>query len=284
MGMMGASLALALKSMKTFGGRISGVVRSEASAGYIREMGWCNAVYTASQPELGHVIRSLEADTLFVVGLPVGSCVDYLPGLRGLPFLVTDMSSTRRSVEEAAAGVRFVGSHPICGSEDTGPRAAREALFEKRLCIVTKAPHSIEEDTNSIVSFWSTLGMDVMQMEASAHDSIWAYLSHGPHILSGMLAHWGFSTDVQSALLKAPVPLTGGGFRDMVRIAGSNPEMWLDIIRTNGDQIKRVLVEFRAELDQLIQGFDGKTDIEWKTWITEARRKRNRLCGYPEDK
>lgn len=284
MGMMGASLALALKNMDGFAGRISGVVRSEASAQYIREMGWCDSVYTADQPELTHVIRSLDADTLFVVGLPVGSCVSYLPVLRGLPFLVTDMSSTRRTVQEAATGVRFVGSHPICGSEDTGPRAARPALFEKRLCIVTEAPHSLEEDTRRIVSFWKDLGMDVMQMDASAHDSIWAYLSHGPHILSGMLAHWGLSADVTAALSSAPVPLTGGGFRDMVRIAGSNPEMWLDIIRTNGDQIKRVLSEFRSELDHLIQGFDGRTDAEWKTWIVEARRKRNRLCGYPEDK
>ena len=284
MGMMGASLALALRKFDGFGGRISGVVRSRASFDYVTEMGWCDSVYMAAQPEVDHVIRSLEPGTLFVVGLPVGSCVSYLSTLRGLPFLVTDMSSTRRAVQEAASGVRFVGSHPICGSEDTGPRAAKPGLFEKRLCIVTPAADSTDADLESVRSFWSDLGMDVMQMDASAHDLIWAYLSHGPHILSGMLAHWGFSSGVQDALARAPVPLTGGGFRDMVRIAGSNPEMWLDIIRTNGDQIKRVLIEFRGELDQLIQGFDKKSDDDWKNWISEARRKRNRLCGYPEER
>ncbi len=284
MGMMGASLALALRKFDGFSGRISGVVRSRASFDYVTEMGWCDSVYMAAQPEVDHVIRSLEPGTLFVVGLPVGSCVSYLSTLRGLPFLVTDMSSTRRAVQEAASGVRFVGSHPICGSEDTGPRAAKPGLFEKRLCIVTPAADSTDADLESVRSFWSDLGMDVMQMDASAHDLIWAYLSHGPHILSGMLAHWGFSSSVQDALARAPVPLTGGGFRDMVRIAGSNPEMWLDIIRTNGDQIKRVLIEFRHELDQLIQGFDKKSDDDWKNWISEARRKRNRLCGYPEER
>lgn len=284
MGMMGASLALALKSHPGFRGRITGVVRSEKSKAYIEEMKWCDSVYTASDTQLPGAIDALDESSLFVIGLTVTACVEYLRTLRGRSFLVTDMSSTRRAAGEASAGVRFVGSHPICGSEDTGPSAAKAGLFEKRLCIVTPVPQSSPADILCIEEFWRALGMDVMRMDAPSHDLIWAYLSHAPHILSGMLAHWGFSSAVQSALAQAPVPLTGGGFRDMVRIAGSNPEMWLDIIRTNGDSIKQVLVEFRRELDELIAGFDGKSDEDWKRWIGDARRKRNRLCGYPEER
>ncbi len=285
MGMMGASLALALRKSSEFKGRVLGAVRSEKSAEYIRTTDLCDDVCVVSSGKEARLhIESLDSNSLVVLGVPVASAVALLGDLGGLPHLVTDMSSTRADVQNAARNVRFVGSHPICGSEDTGPQAARPGLFENRLCIITPASHSKEEDVTLVQEFWQDLGMNVVSMPADEHDRILAYLSHGPHVISGLMAHWGMSPSVAKAVHRSPVPLTGGGFRDMVRIAGSNPEMWLDIFRTNRKEIVASLEAFREAMSETIRLLEKGTDEELMQWLRDARRKRNILSGYPEDK
>lgn len=285
MGMMGASLALALRRSSQFEGRVLGAVRSQKSADYIRSTDLCDEVHVVSNGKDARArFDSLPESSLIVIGVPVASAVSLLGDLRGIRHLVTDMSSTRAEVEKASAGVRFVGSHPICGSEDTGPQAARPGLFETRLCIITPSPDSRSEDVQAVSDFWKDLGMNVMSMTASEHDRILAYLSHAPHVISGLMAHWGMSDAVEEAVRKSPVPLTGGGFRDMVRIAGSNPEMWLDIIRTNRREVIGSLETFQKYLTDTIELLKGDDEQTMMQWLRSARLKRNRLCGYPDDK
>jgi len=284
MGMMGASLALALKKSDRCHGKVLGAVRSERSAAYIRQMELCDEVFVLPEVDLARAhYEKLPEPSLIVIGMPVGAATNFVRSLKGVQHLITDMSSTRRAIEDAAAGVRFVGSHPICGSEDAGPQAARVDLFVHRLCILTPQAGSANDDIKAVEDFWQKLEMNVIRMDPAIHDRVLAYLSHAPHVLSGMIAQWGFSSSVADAVRKSPVPLSGGGFRDMVRIAGSNPEMWLDIIRTNGDQIKQVLEEFRDQTNELLANWDSRSGDQWTAWLKEARRRRNLLCGYPEE-
>ena len=297
MGMMGASLAAALRAEESFTGQITGVVRTERSAHFIRDNGLADQVHVLAEPGQASRIDLSDCD-LIVIGVPVGSVAAVLHSLPPFGGIVTDISSTRRAVEGAAAGrpdLRFVGSHPMCGSEDAGPAAFRAGLFKGRLCIITPrsstdAPSPDErqsalQDAHQVTAFWEALGMQTYFLDADTHDRLTAFLSHTPHLLSGMLALWAQSDEaVATSLEHSPQPVTGGGFKDMARIAGSNPEMWADIIATNGDLILESLQGFVDQTETVMDLLRRNDREAWLRWFKEARLARNRLCGYPKEK
>jgi prephenate dehydrogenase len=141
-------------------------------------------------------------------------------------------------------------------------------------------------DVESIVAFWESIGMKSYRMDSADHDGAVAVLSHAPHFLSSLIALWaGSSPLAKEHSRRSPIPLSGGGFRDMVRIAGSNPGMWTDIFRTNRGPILASLKEFEGVLGGLIEMLEenGEHPERIAEWMQSARRERNRLCGYAED-
>lgn len=336
MGMMGASLALALRQHPGFRGRVAGVVRSEKSARLIRDRDLAHEVYRleGDSPAPDGVVPDGAADAapdgavpapdgavpalkdwpaglpepdnfdLIVLGLPVGGAVAMLDRIRAFRGIVTDMSSTgavaRRA--EAFGDLRFVGAHPMCGSEDSGPGAAVHGLFKNRLCLLldrrlraepaasATLPPGYGEDLEKIEALWRALGMQTFRVDADRHDEIVGYLSHGPHLIAGALTRWARgSQTVSAALERSPLPITGGGFKDMARIAGSNPEMWYEILHTNRGPVVAGLRAFQEQLGSLIDrlergaGDQAERDF-WLEWFRAARRDRNFLCGYEEDR
>ncbi len=293
MGMMGASFALALRGSGAFHGRLTGIVRSEKSASFIMQHGMADNVVIQEDLSQAKNFPCSDYD-LIVLGIPIQSIVNLFSLLPPCDTLITDISSTRRDVHEAARqrpDLRFVGSHPMCGSEDSGPSAARADLFHNRLCIITtshadEAPGT-QSDVKAILSLWKSIGMKTFTMDPEDHDHVLAYLSHAPHILAALIATWADNAGVvQNATGRSPTPITGGGFRDMVRIAGSNPEMWSDILFTNTDFIAASLKDYRDRLDRILRDLEtGELDRAWwLQWFHDARISRNRLSGYPEDK
>jgi prephenate dehydrogenase len=289
MGMMGASLALALRNSGSFHGKITGVVRSKRSASFIEQHGMADSVVVESDLERISEIPLDDYDVV-ILGLPVQSIVRILEIFPSYNGIITDMSSTRKDVHEAAdkrSDLRFVGSHPMCGSEDQGPMAARGDLFHNRLCIITKGKKSgaKSEDEAKVIEFWNSVGMKTYSMAPSDHDQVLAYLSHSPHVLSGLMTIWAEKAGVvDQATGQSPIPITGGGFRDMARIAGSNPEMWTDILFTNKDAIVHSLNEYADDLKTLVAKIKSGDRKWWLDWFAGARKARNRLCGYPEDR
>lgn len=311
MGMMGASLALALRDHPVFAGRVSGVVRSEKSAALIREQGLADEVFrvdtrAAASTESGGRdgwpagLPDPSAFDLVVLGLPVGAAVEMLPTIEKFTGVITDMSSTGAVARRAEdfADLRFVGAHPMCGSEDTGPGAARAGLFQDRLCLIldrtlragagSAPPPTYDSDRDQVERLWRAVGMQTFRVDADRHDEIVGYLSHGPHVISGLLTNWARgSATVADALSRSPLPITGGGFKDMARIAGSNPEMWYEILDTNRGPVAGSLREFSAQLESLIDkleagaGDDADRDF-WYEWFNTARKDRDFLCGYDE--
>ncbi len=284
--MMGASLAQALR--KHFGPKmhIAGVVRSESSAAFLRGHKQADEVLVC--PEEASIAElNLNAYDLLVLGTPVQS-VARLAGLipENYAGAITDMSSTRREVQaafEARPDLKFVGSHPMCGSENRGPQAARPDLFLNRLCILTPLAGGDSDMTERVQELWVALGMRTFVLSGTHHDEVLSYLSHGPHLLAGLLALWAHNESVDAAIEKAPMPITGGGFKDMARIAGSNPEMWTDILVSNRDFLAAGLKEFQSQLSDLIREVEGGGYEDWLRWFDRAREARNILCGYPSE-
>lgn len=292
MGMMGASLALALKSSPHYNGTVTGVVRSEKSAAFIRQHHMADDVMVI--PETDDIKKiPLQDFDMVVIGLPVRSSLYLLEIFPSYNGLITDMSSTQQEIHNVIRkrpDLRFVGSHPMCGTENTGPSAARADLYLDRLCLITGRPEQpddihLQDDINRTLNFWQSIGMKVFRVSPEKHDEFLSYLSHSPHILSGLIAVWAQnSTVVQEVTNESPMPVTGGGFRDMVRIAGANPEMWTDILQTNRSNVVKSLREFQQLLSDMIQHLEKWEDESYPDWFSQARKARNLLSGYPEDK
>jgi prephenate dehydrogenase len=202
------------------------------------------------------------ADLLYLA-LPVGHTIELLPEVARLASpeaLVTDASSTKRSVCRAAAesfpanGASFLGGHPMAGKEISGIAAADAELFRgsKYAFIRQSARRRMEEPRAARVAKFlklvEKLGAEPVWLDAEAHDRAAAIVSHLPQLLAVALA--GVVRD-QTDETGLPVTLAGRGLRDALRLAGSPYSVWRDIILTNSDNLDRALGQLIQSLDQL---------------------------------
>ncbi len=158
--------------------------------------------------------------------------------------LITDAGSTKQQIVAAVEkklppGGRFVGSHPMAGSEKSGPGEARADLFVGRAVIVTPTKKSPAADTEAVGEFWAALGARVFMMSPEAHDRAVAGTSHLPHLISALLAAVTRSEDA---------PLIAGGWLDTTRVAGGDPELWRQILQSNDQQVLAALAQFEKQL------------------------------------
>lgn len=282
MGMMGASLARSLLDHPEFRGEIFAGVRTESSARLIRERRLATQVLVQPSPE---ELQSLRPDFV-VLAMPVLAIERILPDL-AFDCPVTDMGSTRTSIEVVARGtnLQWIGSHPMCGSEKTGPESLVPGLYRGRLCLVIDGLEEGQRDRQAellerVRSFWADLGMHTLILDATTHDRLLAGLSHAPHFVSSALARTFLKDeDLLRRNEGSPVSIMGSGLRDMLRIAGSNPEMWRDIMATNRHAILSFLESFRSEIDDLVNLVKAE-DPGWVIpYQKEAKGVRDRIYG-----
>lgn len=268
MGMMGASLAHALRKQGT---RVDGVVRSEKSRQDIARLNLAEDIFLS-----GSVTTEIFDDyDLVVLCIPIVQELDLLSRLKART-MITNISSTAAAARENyRASLRFVASHPMCGSDLQGPAAFVPDLYAGKLCFIIEGTPYLA-DQEKVIEFWQSIGMKTFCIRGEDHDAMLAYLSHGPHLLSSLLVRWA-----RPALRFAkgsPLGVTGGGFKDMARIAGSNPEMWASILQTNREEVRRALQEFEQGLREVLDRLDEGPDY-WIAWQKEARAARDDLYG-----
>ncbi len=259
MGLMGGSLSLAIKK-KFPNALITGVVRSEKSKLEIQSTQMAHSAYT----EMEFLAQSnWDEFDLVVFSTPVGSVLDYIQKLPlSANTIYTDLGSTKQTIIDAVNGHfkiphNYVSSHPMCGSEFSGAKAAKDDLYENKLCILTSANNSNSTALAFLKSLWESVGSWTLEMDGIEHDTTLAYLSHLPHIVSSILVKTAIRNQTVNRLVNSSEkPITGGGFRDMTRIAGSNAEMWISIFLENQKNVYDSLVEYRKEIDSVIEDFN----------------------------
>lgn len=253
-GLMGSSLALALRKLdKDI--QLYGVVRSTKSKEVISRMGIFHSVNIENEFLSKPNWSDLD---LIIFGTPVDTLEALISNLpHGLNAVLTDMGSTKYAIDVSVKKLlgskhKYISSHPMCGSELSGPENAIENLYSNKLCILTPIEGSDKESLLKIENFWKSIGMLCYQMDSKTHDETLSYLSHSPHILSSLMVIWAerMAGEVNR---QSPMPIMGGGFRDMARIAGSNPEMWKAILSENRKPILNSLIEFQNELNSAIE-------------------------------
>ena len=165
--------------------------------------------------------------------------------------VVTDVGSTKRGIVAAAERLalasprRFVGSHPMAGSEKSGYAVARADLFQGATVIVTPTDASDPAAVKAVTTFWEALGGRVSTLDPDSHDRIMAAISHLPHV-----AAWAL-VDAVARFEPAAFAFAARGFRDTTRIAAADPAMWTEILLGNREAVVASLGAFRGALDQL---------------------------------
>ena len=166
---------------------------------------------------------------------------------------ITDVSSTKRSVTEAARralggfGSRFVASHPIAGSERHGPSAARADLFEGSVALVCPQDGSDADAVARVQALWQGLGARCATMAPERHDDLFAAVSHWPHAVAFALS----ASVGGSALADDARRYCGAGLRDTTRVGASSPELWAGILLDNRGPSLAAAAAFRAQLDDI---------------------------------
>lgn len=202
------------------------------------------------------------APALVVVAVPPAATADAVRSALAEfgEAVVTDVASIKggvlRSLGDADGRERYVGSHPMAGSERSGPLAASARLFEGRPWVITPVDAAADSAVRLVEEVAVMLGAVPIVMDADTHDRAVALVSHVPQVLSTLTA---------ARLVGAPpahLALAGQGLRDVTRIAGSDPTLWRDIISTNATEIGAVLTAVRDDLDSLIADLDDPVALD----------------------
>ena len=278
LGMMGSSLSLALQKSSPCT-EVTGIVKTEEEKKSGMERRSADKIITEEE-----FLRTGDFTefSLIIIALPVDVAAGKMSLIpENFSGFITDMGSVKNDIiaaGESRFANRYISSHPMTGSEESGLENGNAGLFGDRLCILCETEVSHREALEYIENFWKKLGMIVYRMSPESHDNIMAYLSHVPHMLSSAMTRWAVSSaDVQSHTSQSEVPLNGGGFRDMARIAGSNPAMWEAIIRANKRNITGALENFIAECNAMLKALDDDQEGYWVEYFTASKNARNMI-------
>jgi prephenate dehydrogenase len=228
LGLIGGSLGLDLRQ-KGFARELIGVEKSPTHAKQALDRSLVDRIEELPQAIVG-------AD-LVILAAPVGAMSKLLPAVLDLVSentTVTDMGSTKELISRAVEGhprrENFVASHPMAGTENSGPIAALHDLFKGKTAVICDPDKSGPRHLSTIRSMYETLGMRLVEMSSSEHDLKVAFVSHLSHISSFALANTVLDKEAD---VNTIFDLAGGGFESTVRLAKSSPEMWAPIFDQN---------------------------------------------------
>ncbi len=179
--------------------------------------------------------------------------------------ILTDVGSVKEAAINAVLphlpeGVHFVPGHPIAGTENSGPEAGFDTLFENRWFLITPVPDSDPEAVETVAALWRCAGSKIDYLEPAHHDQVLAITSHLPHLIAYTIV--GTATDLEEHIKSEVIKYSASGFRDFTRIAASDPVMWRDIFIANRDAVLEMLgrlSEDLAGLQRAIRVGDGDT-------------------------
>jgi prephenate dehydrogenase len=269
-GLIGGSVGLAARR-RGVGTSVVGFDRNRTALDQALERG----ILDVAAPSLTAAVR--EADVV-VFCTPVDTIAAYV--LAAAPAcrpgaLLTDVGSTKAAVVRDVqgrlpAGVAFVGSHPLAGSEKHGPCFARADLFDDRLVVITPGDPTDDSALSRVAAFWHSLGAFVRVMDPAEHDRALALTSHLPHLVAAALA---------GVLPPEWADLTATGFRDTTRIAGGDPALWTAIFLSNRQALLAALDRLEDRLRQFSRALDASDIAELAVLLRLGKTARDGLIS-----
>lgn len=271
LGLLGGSVALAVRQRMP-GVQVVGYSHRAATRRKAKALGIATQV-------VGDLAAATATADLVILATPIFTFEEYFADLsRTVPpgCIVTDVGSTKLLPHQWAEqrlgnSARYVGSHPIAGSEQRGVEFARDDLFDTARCILTATPATDRTAMKLLKDFWSALGCSMRVMSPAEHDRVYANISHLPHVIAAGLVNASDDEDMKFA---------GKGFLDSTRISSGPASIWTDVLLANRENIAAGLDRTIAELSRLQAAIrDGQRDRITELLET-ARRKRADLVKY----
>ncbi|HRE52035.1 MAG TPA: prephenate dehydrogenase [Flavitalea sp.] len=251
-GLIGGSMALALRG-QGIAGKVLGVDANEEHQRRALELGLID--------EAAGLDAAIQQSSLIVLAIPVDAAALLLPGILDSVDrqVVMDVSSTKKQIIQAVKDHpkrgRFVASHPMWGTEYSGPEAAVKGAFTGKAAVIIDKEGSDADALTLVKGIYRKIGMSLLYMEAGAHDLHAAYVSHISHITSFALANTVLKKEKEEDAIFA---LASAGFESTVRLAKSNPAMWAPIFIQNQQNVLEVLNEHIAQLNAFKRCLENK--------------------------
>ncbi len=265
-GLIGGSLAIQLHEKK-LSSRLIGVDASEENAKKALELELVDEILPLD--------KAVSQADVIVLSVPVDVMMTVLPGILDNieKQIVLDMGSTKSQLIEIIKSHprrgRYVATHPMWGTEYSGPQAAVRGAYENKAVIICNQEESDADAVEWVKHMYKKIGMHLLEMEAAAHDLHAAYVSHISHITSFALANTVLEKEKEDSAI---FEMASAGFESTVRLAKSNPAMWVPIFMQNRTNVLDVLNEHIEQLKRFRNSLSKGDEEELKQLIGEANK------------
>ena len=271
LGLIGGSMAIDLKR-RGFAAKVLGVEREPVNAAAAEQMGLVDEVVSYA--------ACVERADIIVFAVPVGAAVNIVNDILdrfqeadAKDKIVIDVCSTKEQICQSThyhpCRAQFVSTHPMAGTEYSGPWAAMPNLFDGRACIFANAEESAPKAVKTVEDLYDALNMRPLYMNASQHDVHTAYVSHISHVTSFALALTVLEKEKDE---KHIFDLASGGFSSTVRLAKSSADMWVPILMQNRENVLHVMDTYIEKMQEFRDAVDQFDEDRIRLLIEEANR------------
>jgi len=233
--------------------------------------------------------KMAEGSDLIIIATPLSSYENVILKIKDSlknGSILTDVGSVKENViglieKNVPKNVSWISSHPIAGTEESGPEAGFSELFENRWCILTPSKKANDKDIKLLETFWKKMGSKVDVMDAKQHDYILSITSHIPHLVAYNIVNT--SINIQEEKQSAIIKNSAGGLRDFTRIAASNPIMWRDIFIQNKKNTLKEIEKFIANLEDLKNAIENEDSKKLEEIFIKTKKIRKEIIKAGQD-
>jgi len=233
--------------------------------------------------------KMTEGSDLIIIATPLSSYEDVIFKIKDSlksGSILTDVGSVKENIislieKNVPKNVSWISSHPISGTEESGPESGISELFENRWCILTPSKKAKDKDIQILKNFWKKIGSKVDIMEAKQHDYILSITSHIPHLIAYNIVNT--ILNAQDKKESDVIKYSAGGLRDFTRIAASNPIMWRDIFMHNKKNTTDMIDNFIENLKDLKKAIENGDGKKLEEIFTKTRKIRKEIVKAGQD-
>ena len=279
-GLIGSSILRAIEKKK-LASKISAYDKSSKVIDYLKKnfsIEVCN--------NISHAVKDSD---LVIIASPLSSYKEILLSIQSNlkeNVILTDTGSAKKEVNKIICNlnlknVNWIASHPIAGTEYSGPEAGFATLFNNRWCILSADNKASKDKINELEKFWSNLGSKVKSMSFEDHDYILSLTSHLPHAVAYSIVKTAINND--DKFKDDIIQYSAGGLRDFTRIAASDPLMWKDIFIDNSDNILKVLDNYSKNLEEIKDAIKNKDSKKLLEIFSSTKKIRKEIIKAGQD-
>ena len=279
-GLIGSSLLRAINK-KGLSKQVNAFDTSKEVTSYIKK--------NLSVVTFNDIGESVKGSDLIIISTPLSSYKEVLLSIKSClkkNVILTDTGSAKKEINKIICNfnlqdVNWIASHPIAGTENSGPDSGSSELFENRWCILSSEDQNKKEKIEKLKKFWQTLGSKVKFMNFEDHDYVLSLTSHMPHAIAYSIVKTAINNN--DKFKNDIIQYSGGGLRDFTRIAASDPTMWKDIFIDNSENILKVLNNFTENLEELKKAILNKDEKKLISIFSSTKKVRKEIIEAGQD-